>query len=584
MLSFQWLSILALLVAVGVYGLRPETAMEYVPKAVPASALVAAVSWMLRYFLMVPTCLGWITQSFLLLPWIITVPVNIIIWLVDFIPKAIMEVAIGKAGHLQELPRKLAKREWFIHGKAYDLSAWAKQHPGGERTIRCGQNRDCTALFESYHVFIDHAVLMKMLARFEIKDVTVPDNPQEATVEDLQIGDARQNLTGLRFCDPFHEDVKQMLRDHFKGKSHKMKEWMACVVGMLSVLELVIVYYFLSGEFWAVIALPFIAFIHVNTAHDGSHFAVSKHEWINLIASNLATPFFFTNTAWYLQHVVQHHAYTNDEDDVDLHHFPPVARVSLFTKWQDNFKFQWFTAYLGFPLVSFHFQFVIPMELLFGRIDCFSGAKRFSQAQNVEDYVARNRGQMVMELMMIWVWVFLAVACLGFKQGAYHLALSWSICSVIITLFTQGAHLQEECHLGTVETYDSWAKRQCATAVNVLPGSLPCSMISGALNMQSIHHVAPGIGSSHYIDLYPKFKDLCLKHDVQLVEVPLVDFIGGMCKWISLLSNTELEHLSRPSMSAKIMAMNPDNETVSGTKKNAAGLSVENSAANPVSE
>mmetsp|Transcript_71471 Transcript_71471/g.126245 ORF Transcript_71471/g.126245 Transcript_71471/m.126245 type:complete len:86 (-) Transcript_71471:263-520(-) len=44
---------------------------------------------------------------------------------------------------------------WYIHGHAYDLRSFAKHHPGGEVAINLGRNRDCTALFESYHPFTE---------------------------------------------------------------------------------------------------------------------------------------------------------------------------------------------------------------------------------------------------------------------------------------------------------------------------------------------------------------------------------------------------------------------------------------------
>merc|ERR1712061_322827 len=79
---------------------------------------------------------------------------------------------------------------------------------------------------------------------------------------------------------------------------------------------------------WAAVALPSVAWLLApQIAHDGSHFSASKHHWINMICSYAATPFYFSSTVWYLQHTAQHHAYTNDEDDVDLYQFLPVPSM-----------------------------------------------------------------------------------------------------------------------------------------------------------------------------------------------------------------------------------------------------------------
>ena len=138
--------------------------------------------------------------------------------------RSLRQIIFGNEG---TLPRKLPAKLWTIHGKTCDLSTRAKDHTGGKRAIEITQNSDCTALFESYHVFIDHSKLMKLLAQFEIKW----DNPAEAAArESLPIGDASLNHCGVRFCDAFHVDVKKMLRAFFQGESHKMKTE---VVGLL---------------------------------------------------------------------------------------------------------------------------------------------------------------------------------------------------------------------------------------------------------------------------------------------------------------------------------------------------------------
>ena len=43
--------------------------------------------------------------------------------------------------------------QWTVYrGVAYDLTAFIDAHPAGNWLIRLGLGRDCTALFESYHL------------------------------------------------------------------------------------------------------------------------------------------------------------------------------------------------------------------------------------------------------------------------------------------------------------------------------------------------------------------------------------------------------------------------------------------------
>ena len=43
--------------------------------------------------------------------------------------------------------------KWTVYrGVAYDLTSFIESHPAGNWLIRLGLGRDCTALFESYHL------------------------------------------------------------------------------------------------------------------------------------------------------------------------------------------------------------------------------------------------------------------------------------------------------------------------------------------------------------------------------------------------------------------------------------------------
>merc|ERR1712206_31056 len=97
--------------------------------------------------------------------------------------------------------------EWIIHGKRYNLKPFYSMHPGGAYVLRSAKGSDCTGLFESCHTFIDSEVLLKMAAKYEITGGEPPSSPSTTC------------------ADPFYTDVKDMARDHFKGKgkgAHKM--------------------------------------------------------------------------------------------------------------------------------------------------------------------------------------------------------------------------------------------------------------------------------------------------------------------------------------------------------------------------
>jgi len=91
--------------------------------------------------------------------------------------KQLSDVAMSKA-----LP---SDKIWWIHGNAYDLTRFVEHHPGGKESILLGRGRDCTALFESYHIFNkDH---WKVLDKFcVVKNHKLSERKRDAFYEILK--------------------------------------------------------------------------------------------------------------------------------------------------------------------------------------------------------------------------------------------------------------------------------------------------------------------------------------------------------------------------------------------------------------
>jgi acyl-lipid (7-3)-desaturase (Delta-4 desaturase) len=70
---------------------------------------------------------------------------------------------------------KWTQYKWTVYrGEAYDLTKFIDRHPAGSWLINLSLGRDCTALFESYHLRPDVAVArLRMLPK-------IPDFPVEA--------------------------------------------------------------------------------------------------------------------------------------------------------------------------------------------------------------------------------------------------------------------------------------------------------------------------------------------------------------------------------------------------------------------
>lgn len=429
----------------------------------------------------------------------------------------------------------MAKGVWTIHGRRYDLTAFVDQHPGGPFALQLGRNRDCTGLFESYHIFADESKLQKIMARYELPE-------SKAIVANIK---PTENATGLIFRDAFHEDVKQMCRDYFKeaGVSHKMKTWVFVCTILTILVEIVALIMVLTGYRVGLVLLPICGtLLTFNVSHEASHFGVSSRPLVNRIFTFTSAPMCFNSTAWYIQHIVQHHVYTNDEPDVDLYHFLPVARTTRFSKYIPAFSWQWLTVWLALPTSVVHLLFVVPMDLLTGYMDPVTKTRRYEQCENVNDFVAYAYYGILIEFILSFSYIIVNFICHGFAKGLWFLAFTYTFSSVIFISVTQGAHLQERSQVDNKEKDDfSWAKRQVSTAVNFKPDSIFWNFATGGLNVQALHHILPPVSASHLRDMYPKFREVCKKHNVELKEsANIVEFFGGFLGWVSELSHEDL--------------------------------------------
>ena len=99
---------------------------------------------------------------------------------------------------------KLNPQWWYLRGRAYDLSDFVAAHPGGEQAINLGRGRDCTALFESYHVRLPS---QSMLDRYQVISHSQGDKKYPLRI----------NHEPYTFDESgFFRTVKRRARDHFR--------------------------------------------------------------------------------------------------------------------------------------------------------------------------------------------------------------------------------------------------------------------------------------------------------------------------------------------------------------------------------
>mmetsp|Transcript_28022 Transcript_28022/g.96423 ORF Transcript_28022/g.96423 Transcript_28022/m.96423 type:complete len:485 (-) Transcript_28022:20-1474(-) len=429
---------------------------------------------------------------------------------------------------------------WQIHGEWYDLRQFARVHPGGSTAILLAQGSDATDLFEQFHLFNDRH---------------------------------RAALRGLRAVSPgakqaapawsaFHADLKILVREHFAGPrrfAHKAKP-----AHVLLMTAIVAAYAACFVQWWrgsvlvGGLLLPLCAwFVMANMSHDGSHHAVSGSPFVNEVWLAAASPLLYSYASWYMQHCVSHHRHTNDVDeDVDVSHHP-FARWHRLTKVDHKYlngaiNLVWhFTAFLLSTInmsVVHPWKFVVvPLWLrwrhgnaglpeIFGADNAEFAAAEAAQGREaphelkffrVAGEVHRNGlffdAPRACAALATWLAGVAFLVLPFYRFGAWHALcltlLPYAVTSVIFFAVTQISHVQAACQRAGAPPQDFF-QRQTTTSLDYAVDSQLWRFLTGGLNLQSIHHVMPGVHSSHYTDLYPKFYALCVKHGCAPANLP----------------------------------------------------------------
>lgn len=96
-------------------------------------------------------------------------------------------------------PRKMTMEEvkkhnkpddaWTVlHGKVYNMTAYISFHPGGKPMIMAGAGKDCTALFQKYHRWVNGEMMLEKCL------VGAVETDLEQIEEDM--GEMSQELSG----------------------------------------------------------------------------------------------------------------------------------------------------------------------------------------------------------------------------------------------------------------------------------------------------------------------------------------------------------------------------------------------------
>lgn len=380
--------------------------------------------------------------------------------------------------------------EWTLYGQKLDLEEFKKNHPGGELALLLGEERDCTRLFEQYHCRnASNQTVLKQLAKEQGKEI-------DPTIK-----------------DPFQQEVLQMAYDYKGGyTASKPKQVFLACVGILLTITII---GWVLGSWSACLLLPVLAWLlMVNASHDAAHFAFSDTPWINKTLSLLSAPLFFNTSVWYLQHNVSHHIHTNEIDkDIDLYHGAPVVRSHDEVPWVSSNALQpILVPFVHLFIATFSQIFIYPFAVLWKH-------PRLTKMVGMYDaFLKHSTPNIILQLSISIIFAITPFLLFKWPKALAFFLIPYAISSILFMLVTQVSHLQEETQPKTVS--ENWMRQMVETSMDYSQDSAFWCLMTGGLNMQSIHHCVPAIDSSQLIELYPKFRAICQKHGVNINEVP----------------------------------------------------------------
>lgn len=273
------------------------------------------------------------------------------------------------------------------------------------------------------------------------------------------------------------------------------------------------------GSTWCIPLIGSLAwYLTGNVMHDASHGALVASPTLNRLFSRAAFPYGLNVAGWRIQHIMSHHIYTNEEEDVDLYHYDPIMSLEKGARSTNWFLHGLRCMYLLSTAVV-HLQVVVPYGLVVGNVDPAHGHRMYDRMKPIEHFRALLRWELIAEFGLQVLYYYGIYRMQGFVPALCFFMSVMAVKGYCFSFFTQVSHLQEECFLDEKKREElPFAKRQVLASVDFSADSFFWGHISGGLNTQALHHVLPSVSAMHLRDMYPKFRVVCKKHGVHLNE------------------------------------------------------------------
>ncbi|XP_076892835.1 delta(8)-fatty-acid desaturase-like [Bidens hawaiensis] len=386
-----------------------------------------------------------------------------------------------------------------IQGKVYNVTTWAKEHPGGDIPLLNLAGQDVTDAFIAFHPGTAWKYLDKLFTGYHLKDYQVSEvsrDYRKLASEFAKAGTFDKKGHGVIYSLCF---VSLLLS--------------ACVYGVLC-----------SESFWvhmlsgATLGLAWMQIAYLG--HDAGHYQMmATRGWNKFAGIFIGNCITGISIAWWKWTHNAHHIACNSLDyDPDLQHLPMLAVSSkLFNSLTSVF----YGRQLTFdPLARF---FVSYQHYSYYPIMCVARVNLYLQTilLLISNRKIPDRGLNILGTLIFWTWFPLLVSQLpNWPERVAFVLVSFCVTGIQHVQFTLN-HFAANVYVGPPKGND-WFEKQTSGTIDISCSSY-MDWFFGGLQFQLEHHLFPRLPRCHLRSISPVVRELCKKHNLPYLSLSFYD-------------------------------------------------------------
>ncbi|CAL5400931.1 unnamed protein product [Camellia sinensis] len=377
-----------------------------------------------------------------------------------------------------------------IQGKVYNVTDWAKQHPGGDIPLLNLSGQDATDAFIAFHPgsawqYLDKFFTGYYLRDFEVSEVSKDYRRLASEFSKAGMFDKKEHVVIYSLC------FVAML-------------FVSCICGVLC-----------SNSFWVHMgsgALLGFAWVQISyLGHDSGHYNMMTTKGFNKLAQILSGNCLTgISIAWWKWTHNAHHIACNSLDyDPDLQHLPFFA---VSSKLFHSITSRFYGRELTFDPVS---RFLVCYQhFTFYPVMCVARVNLFLQTFLLLLSKRRvpDRALNILGILVFWTWFPLLVSCLpNWTERVLFVLASFSVTSIQHIQFCLN-HFSANVYVGS-PTGNDWFEKQTSGTIDISCSSW-MDWFHGGLQFQLEHHLFPRLPRCHLRKVSPVVRELCKKHNL----------------------------------------------------------------------